>query len=192
MFPVTRPFRQILATSLLFGLTVVPTGYVVTTAWRINRPGHIRDVEIELGRQLGFQVTLEGVRYPRPGEVVYRGIVLRQEEPQSKRLAELVRADLVRVQRADRELTLMVENPQVHAESAGQGLALLGSLMQRSAAIPFERIGVMAPRCELSLDSDHLNFELKEVAGEFLANPMAPALKLTYRIPARARAPGAS
>ena len=76
MFPLTRPVRQTLATVLLFGLTVLPTALVATFAWRINRPGHIRDVEIELGRQLGLQVTLEGVRYPRPGEVVYQGIVL--------------------------------------------------------------------------------------------------------------------
>ena len=81
MFPLTRPFRQGVATAALFVFTVVPTALVGIHAWRINRPGHIRDVEIELGRQLGIQVSLEGVRYPRPGEVVYRGIVLRHEEP---------------------------------------------------------------------------------------------------------------
>ena len=183
MFPVTRPFRQTLATALLFVLTVMPTGYVATVAWRINRPGHIRDVEIELGRQLGFQVTLDDVRYPTPGEVVYRGIVLRREEPQAKRLAEVVRAELVRVQRADRELTLLVENPRFQSESPGQSLALLGTLMQRSAAIPFERIGVTAPSCQLNLDRDDLQYALREVAGEFLADPLAPALRLAYRIP---------
>ena len=68
MFPLTRPVRQMLATLVLFGLTVVPTGLVAAYAWRINRPGHVRDVEIELGRQLGLQVTLDAVRYPKPGE----------------------------------------------------------------------------------------------------------------------------
>jgi hypothetical protein len=81
MFPVTRPFRQGLATLALVVLTVLPTAFVAAWAWRIHRPGHIRDVEIELGRQLGLQVTIEAVRYPRPGEVEFRGIVLRQDEP---------------------------------------------------------------------------------------------------------------
>ena len=73
MFPVTRPFRQGLATLALVVLTVLPTAFVAAWAWRIHRPGHLRDVEIELGRQLGLQVTIEAVQYPRPGEVVFRG-----------------------------------------------------------------------------------------------------------------------
>ncbi len=66
MFPLTRPIRQGLATTALVLPTVLPTLLVGLYAWRINRPGHIRDVEIELGRQLGLQVTLEAVRYPGP------------------------------------------------------------------------------------------------------------------------------
>ena len=92
MFPLTRPFRQGLATVALFAFTILPTAFVAAYAWRVNRPGHIRDVEIELGRQLGLQVTLEAVRYPRPGELVYQGIVLRQEEPRGKGLIEIARA----------------------------------------------------------------------------------------------------
>ena len=100
MFPLTRPFRQGLATAALFVFTVLPTAFVAVYAWRINRPGHIRDVEIELGRQLGLQVTLEAVRYPKPGELVYQGIVLRQEEPRGKGLIEIARAGLVRLVRS--------------------------------------------------------------------------------------------
>src|SRR4051794_12338850 len=81
MFPPTRPHRQALATALILAATVVPTGYVALTAWRIGRPGHLRDVEAALGRGLGLRVALEGIRYPGPGEVEYRGVVLRQEEP---------------------------------------------------------------------------------------------------------------
>jgi hypothetical protein len=183
MFPVTRPFRQILATALLVVLTVLPTGYVATMAWRINCPGHVRDVEVELGRQLGFQVTLADVCYPRPGEAVYRGIVLRQEEPRGKTFAELVRAEEVRLQRAERDLTLLVENPQFHVESPVQSLTLLGQLMQRSVALPFERISFLAPTCQLDLDGNELLYTLGEVAGEFLADAAAPTLKLAYHFP---------
>jgi hypothetical protein len=183
MFPLTRPVRQTLATVALLALTVVPTGVVATIAWRINRPGHVRDVEIELGRQHGLQVTLDAVRYPRPGEVVYQGIVLRQEEPRGKGLIEIARADLVRLQRADRELTLHLENPRLRGESPHAGLAQLGVLLQRSGQIPFERINVTAPSCQLDLGQDGLHFTLREVAGEFLVDPAAPAVKLAYRIP---------
>ena len=98
MVPVNRPVRQALATLILFVSTVVPTVWIAAVAWRINRPGHVRDVEIELGRQLGTQVTLQAVRYPRPGEVVYSGIVLRQEEPRGGELSEIARAREVRLQ----------------------------------------------------------------------------------------------
>jgi len=184
MFPVTRPFRQTLATLLLFALSVVPTGFVAAIGWRINRPGHVRDVEIELGRQLGLQVTLDEVRYPRPGEVVYRGIVLRQEEPRGKGLAEIIRADQVRLQRANHELTVLLENPRLRAESPRQILTQLGALMQRSVQIPFERISVTAASGEVDLGGEDLHFTPREVAGEFLADPSTPTLKLAYRMPA--------
>src|SRR5271166_3140153 len=134
MFPLTRPVRQSLATGALLMFTVLPTALVSLYAWRINRPGHIRDVEIELGRQLGLQVTIEAVRYPRPGEVVYQGIVLRQEEPRGKGLTEIARSGLVRLVRSDRELTLHAENLKLSGESPKQALAQVGTLLQRSGA----------------------------------------------------------
>ena len=148
MFPLNRPFRQAMATLALILFTVVPTVFVAIIAWRINRPGHVRDVEIELGRQVGVQVTLEGVRYPRPGETVYQGIVIRQEEPRSKGLAEIIRADEIRLQRADRELTIHLVNPRLRGESPRLGVNQVGVLLQRSGQIPFERINVK--RLELS------------------------------------------
>src|SRR5690349_1446237 len=101
---LTRPHRQVLATLALLLGSVFPTGYIAVTAWRVNRPGHIRDVEVEVGRQLGLRVTLEGVGYPRPGEEVYRGATLRQEEPgrSASRLTELARAEVVRLRRSER------------------------------------------------------------------------------------------
>ncbi len=183
MFPITRPFRQSLATVLLLFLTILPTGIVAGIAWRINRPGHVRDVEIELGRALGLQVSLDQVRYPRPGEIAYRGIVLRQEEPRGKALAEIARAGTVRLERTGRELTLLVDEPKLRGESPLLGLSLLARLMQRSASIPFERIGVTATSCQIDLGREDLQFTVRELAGELLADPSRPTLTLAYRIP---------
>jgi hypothetical protein len=176
--------RQTLATCFLFAFTVVPTGFVAAIAWRINQPGHVRDVEIELGRHLGLQVTLEDVRYPRPGEVVYRGIVLRQEEPRGKGLAEIVRADRVRLQRADHELTILVDNPRLRAEGPRQILSHVSVLLQRSIEIPFERVNISAPSAELDLGREDLHFAPREVAGALAVDPKAPSLILAYRMPA--------
>ena len=181
MFPLTRPVRQSLATLALFLVTVVPTCLVGAIAWRINRPGHVRDVEIELGRQLGLQVTLDAVHYPRPGEVVYQGIVLRQEEPRGKEFAEILRADLARAQWADRELIVHLENPRLHGESPRLGLAQLGVLLQRSGQVPFERINLTAPSCQLDLGRDDFQCTLRELAGEFVADPFSPTVRLAYR-----------
>jgi hypothetical protein len=181
MFPLTRPMRQTVATIALVGLTVVPTGVVATIAWRINRPGHVRDVEIELGRQLGLQVTLEGVRYPKPGEVVYQGITLRQEEPRRKGLIEIGRADQARLQRADRDLIVNLENPRLSADSPKLALGQLAAVLQRSGQIPFERVHVTAGSCQLDLGHESLRVFVRDVAGELVVDPLAPSLKLTYR-----------
>jgi hypothetical protein len=181
MFPLTRPMRQTLATIALLAVTVVPTGVVATIAWRINRPGHVRDVEIELGRQLGLQVTLEGVRYPKPGEVVYQGITLRQEEPRRKGLIEIGRADQARLQRADRDLIVNLENPRLSADSPRLALGQLAAVLQRSGQIPFERVHVTAGSCQLDLGHESLRVSVRDVAGELVVDPLAPSLKLTYR-----------
>src|SRR5271165_2168296 len=171
MFPLTRPFRQGLATAALCVFTVLPTMFVGLYAWRVNRPGHIRDVEIDLGRQLGLQVTLEAVRYPRPGEVVYQGIVLRQEEARGKGLFEIARAGLVRLVRGERELTLHAENLKLSGESPKQAIAQIGSLLQRSRALPFERISLAAHACAIDLGQERLRYSLGDLAGEFVADP---------------------
>jgi hypothetical protein len=188
MFPVTRRSRQTFATLLLVALTVVPTGLVAAIGWRINRPGHVRDVEISLGRQLGLHVSLESVRYPRPGEVVYRGIVLRQEEPRQAGLAEIARAGQVRIQRAENELTILVENPRLRAQTPRELLNQLGVLFERSGQVPFERISVTAPSAQVDLGRDELRYASLEIAGAFLVDPRAPSLKLAYRIPAESGA----
>ena len=173
--------------------TVVPTGYVAATAWRINRPGHRHDVEAEIGRQLGLQVTLDGVRYPRPGEVVYSGVVLRQEEPRRKGLTEIARARQVRLRRGDRELTLEAEGLRLCGESPKLAMAQVGALLQRSGDVPFERVSLAAPTCDIDLGKDILRYTLREVAGDLpgRSRRRRPSGSATGSR-AGARAPGAS
>lgn len=186
MVPVNRPARQAVATLVLFGLTVVPTAWVVAIAWRINRPGHVRDVEVELGHRLGLHVTLDSVRYPRPGEAVYRGVVLRHDEPRGGALAELARIDEIRVSRSGRELTLHLENPRLHAASPALALEGIAARLQAPGPAAYDRVNVAAPTCEVDLGGEGLRFSVREVAGGVQAAPEGTTVRLAYRMPAAA------
>lgn len=182
MFPLTRPNRQAVATIALVVLTVLPTAYVISTAWKISRPGHRREVETQLGQVLGLQVSLEAVRYPRPGEVVYQGVVLRQEEPRRKGLVELARAKSLWLRRGDRELTLETEGLTVRAESPRMAMTQIGALLQRSGDATYDRVSLSAPTCDLDLGAGVPTYRLREVVGNFLADRAAPNVRASYRV----------
>lgn len=181
MFPLSRPFRQGLATAALVVLTVLPTVLVSVYAWRVNRPGHVRDLEITLGRQLGMQVTLDRAIYPRPGEIVYRGIVLRREEPRSKGLVELARAGTIRLISSGRELTVHAEDMTLVGESPQEAMATVDALLQRSGELPYDRVNLTVPSCKIEL-GDGLTFSVQDIAGAFKADPVEPKLSVAYRL----------
>ena len=177
---------------LLVFLTIVPTGIVAAIAWRINRPGHVRDVEIELSRATRTSGLARLRLLPRARANHLPGRRPAQEEPRGKALAEIARAGAVRLERTGRELTLFVDDPKLRGESPLVGLALLAHLMQRSASIPFERIGVTAPSCQIDLGREDVQFAVRDLAGELLADPSKPTLTLAYRVPGGRAARAAS
>jgi hypothetical protein len=185
MLPLTRPHRQALATLAMVVLTVIPTGYVALTAWRINRPGHVRDVEVEIGRSIGLQVTLDGVRYPRPGEVVYLGMVVRQDEPRRGGLTEIARARSVRLQKSGRELTLETEGLTLRAPSPKAAMAQVATLLSGAGDGAFRQVSLAAPSCTIELASGAskgLTFELRDLAAAFQNDKKVPALSASYRL----------
>jgi hypothetical protein len=192
MFPLTlrRPYRQAICTAALVVLTVFPTLYVLGTAIQIHRTGHLRAVERELGHALGLSVTVDSVTYPRPGEVIYRGIVLRLEEPRRKGLTEIARAGVLRLRRGSGELSLATEGLRLRGESPTLFMAQVGSFLQRSGSLPYSRISLAAPTCDLDLGggtdagTGSLAFRLNEVACTFQADASAPTLTASYRLSA--------
>src|SRR5579864_2374003 len=188
MFTLKRPHRQTLATVALVVLTIVPTVYVAITAWRINRPAHVRAVESELGRQLGLRVTLEAVRHPRPGEDAFRNVILRQEELHGKQATEVARADDVRVLRNGHNLTLEVAGLRLSGESPKQAMAQVGALLQRVGDGLYRRVNLTARECEIELGQGGGSgapalFLFRDVVGTFDASPTAPTLTVSYRVP---------
>ncbi|AMV37454.1 hypothetical protein [Planctomyces sp. SH-PL62] len=181
MFPLSRPARQGLATTALALLTVLPTGFTAFHAWRINRPGHVRDVEITLGRRLGLQVTLDAVAYPRPGEILFHGIVLRQEEPRGKGLAEIARAASLRLVQSGRDLIVHADELALRGESPDLAMTQVGSLLQRSGEVPYDRVELTAPSCRLDLGAG-LGFSLQDVAATLASEPSGPTVRVAYRL----------
>ena len=161
MFPFTRPNRQAAATIAMVALTVLPTIYVAQTAWRISKPGHRHEVEAEISGKLGLLVTIDAVRYPRPGEVVYSGVVFRQEEPRRKELTEVGRATTVRLRRGNRELVLDAEGLTLRAESPKLAMAQVGALLQRSGDTTYERVSLTAATVDLDLGAGVAPYRLR-------------------------------
>ncbi|MDX2035463.1 MAG: hypothetical protein SFX72_02335 [Isosphaeraceae bacterium] len=183
MSPLTRPQRQAIATLALLLCTVAPTIFVIFTAIKINRPGHVRDVEIELRRSLGLQVTLQAVRYPAPGRVVYEGVVLRQEEPKKSGLTEVARADRVMVRADGSTLGFETVGLALHGSSAKAAISQLETLLERSGQGRFHQVSLTAPSCAITLgDDENARFEIKELAARFRDDRTAPSLSASYRV----------
>ena len=182
MLSLSRPHRQALATTALAIFAIAPTIYVISVACKINRPGHLRDVEVELARQLGLQVTLKSVAHPRPGEDVLRGVVLRQEEPRGKSFFEVARADEVRVFRKAGELMVEVAGLRLRGEGPRQAMEEATTLLKRAGDVTWKRVGLSAPTCEIELGEEGPGYTLREVIADFRLDRGAPAVHASYRM----------
>lgn len=185
MLSLTRPRRQLFATAALLALTVAPTGFVAATAWKVNRPDYARKVEADLASRLGLFVQLEKVSYPRPGTVLYRGVVLRQEELGRKdsRRAEMARAESLQLRRDGRELTLQVDGLRLRGPSPKQAIAQVVGLLQRvGGTFEYDRVNLAAHSCQVELGSDALSYSLRDLAGTLEVDATHSTITAGYRI----------
>ena len=182
MFPVTRPLRQTVSTIVLLVLTVVPTALVSAIAWRINRPGHIRDVEIDLGRKLGMQVSLDQVGYPGPerscttawccaGRAAWQRACRNRPRRRGSRDPGRSRADV-----AARKPEAACREPWPGHGSAGLDHPALDRAASRTDS-PFCR--VVPARSRPRRSAIHVQGRGGRVPG----GSSAPALKLAYQVP---------
>jgi hypothetical protein len=181
MLTLTRPVRHVLATLGLLAFTVAPTVHVAWTAWRVNQPGHVREVEAEISRRLSLSVSLDGVRYPRLGTVVYQGIVVRSEG--SGRTDELARAQTMRLRHEGRELTLILEGVHLRASSPRQAMVQVDSLVRRAGASGFGRINLSARTCEIDLGGSVAPYTLRDLAGVLQVDSGTPAVTASFHLP---------
>ena len=121
MFPLPRPARSIAVTLLLAITTIVPTIGVFAYIWKVNQPGHLREVETALGRLLGLHVTVSAVRHPKPDTDEFTGVILRREQASGgSRLVELVRVDRLTLEREKDRLIVRADGLQLHGDNPGE------------------------------------------------------------------------
>jgi hypothetical protein len=184
MFALSRPHRQILCTLALVAFAVLPTGYVAITAWRVNQPSHVRAVEDELSRRIGLHVSLEGVRYPRPGSVIYRGAVVSHEEPRQKASTppELARAESILLRRDGREFTLIVDGLRLHSPSPRQAIAQINTLLSRASSSEFDRVNLSARTCTIDLGGKAAQYSVQDVAATCQTARGGSTVSASYKV----------
>ena len=80
MFPLHDHTRRRICVALFFLLGVVPTAAVAAWAIVWHSPWHLRGEVERLGRELGVDVAIDGLRHSRPGVVIYEGLKLSDPE----------------------------------------------------------------------------------------------------------------
>jgi hypothetical protein len=115
--------RRRVALAAFFAIGIVPT--VAVGTWCVMRQGpwHVWAESQRLGRQLGMDVALAGVRHPRPGVAVYEG--LRLSDPETGQ--EVLRSGVLEatwteaVDGQGRRPAIVLAAPNVEVEAAGTG-----------------------------------------------------------------------
>jgi hypothetical protein len=185
MFASPRLWRQGAATAALIGLSIVPTVLVAGYAWRVRRPGHAREAEVALSRRLSHPVALESVRYPRPGEEDFRGLVLRREDGRgaSSRLATLASIDRLRARADGTRLVLRADGLRLVAEHPGALVGSLDALLVRLLD-GRERVELIAPqaRIETGRDDAPVTMTWRELAAVLGREAETMSLALSFHI----------
>lgn len=176
----TRPVRRVVATCAIVVLTMAPTAYVGFTAWRIGQSWQAREVEADLSRRLGLEVTIGKVEYPRPGVVVYRGVVIRSERARGE-LVELARAEALKVRTSGAELVIETDGLRARIAAPGRVLEQAAGLLRPNAFVAnFERVSLIAPTCDLEVGEAHWLFD--SIAATLQNSAQGPSAFASYRL----------
>ncbi len=189
MLTLTRPQRQALATLAVLALLVAPSAFIAWNAWKLRRPDHRLAVAAALSNRLGARVTLDQVSYPRPGETLLKGVVIRQDEPGAKAhsAGEIARAAVLRLRSEGQLLRVEADGLTLRAAGPRQALAQLGTLLQRVGADGTTEVSLLAASCHIEPGAGLSRFRLQDVAGMLKVE----ARSLTLSASLRLDAPGA-
>jgi hypothetical protein len=186
MLTLTRPRRQALATLAVLGLMVAPTALIAWNAWKLRRPDHRLVVAATLSDRLGARVTLDHVSYPRPGETLLRGVVIRQDDPGTKAqgIGEIARAAVLRLRSDGAMLQIEADGLTLRAASPRQALAQLGGLLQRAGTNGATEVSLLAASCHVEPGAGLSRFRLRDLAGMLKVEAKSLTLSASLRLDA--------
>ena len=181
MFRLHDRTRRRICVAGFFLLCILPTVLVAgwCVAWHL--PGHVSAEARRLTRQLGLDVTLEGLRHLRPGVVLYEGLEL--ADPETGR--SVLRCRLLEARRtktADQQgqpqtsLVLIASQPEI--DSAG--LDRLGRMLQRQTGRP--EVDVRLAAAEATLLADENSQTLTDLQGGVESLPDGTQAQVSFRL----------
>jgi hypothetical protein len=187
MLSLTRPQRQALATAAVIGLLVAPTVMIALNALRLRRPEHRQEVASALSDRLGARVTLASVSYPRPGETLLRGVVIRQDDAGGKAgnapgAGEIARAEVLRLRTEGALLSVEADGLTLRAAGPRQAMAQLGAMLRRagSGGVATE-VALLAPSCHIDPGAGLERFRLRDLAGQVKVGAKGLSLSASLR-----------
>ena len=184
MFQLYDNTRRRVCIAAFFVLGVLPVALVA--AWCANRylPGHLRAEAEQLGRQLGLDVRLEGLKHLRPGAVLYEGLEI--ADPETGQV--LLKCRLLEVasqQSDDRDrrrptLALLASQPEIEAAAIGR----LWELLQRTVECHHGRLDadLRIAAGEVTLQAGADSQTLTDVEGSLETLPAGTDAQVRFRL----------
>ncbi len=176
-----RPWRRVVATCVLVMGTVAPTAFMIWTALEMRGPAHLRAAEKALTRRIGLNVRVESVRYPRPGEVLYRGVYFAQGEPRGPAYATVARADELHVGHVDREVRVQTVGLRLRGDGPRQAVEQIAGLLGHAGDGSWDRLSLLAPTCHVELGNAGPVFELTDLVATYHEDRGAPTVSASFR-----------
>jgi hypothetical protein len=174
-----------------FALCVVPTAGVAVWCAARHLPGQARAEAERLGRELGFDVALEGLRHPRPDVLRYEGLTLSDPETgQSVLRCRVLEAAWTTTADAEgrQRPALVLAAPRMEIEAAGADRLWqrLGRTLQGAAGRP--EVEVRFSVGEVTLSAGGASHRLAGVEGGIGVLPHGIQAQAAFR-PAGAASP---
>jgi hypothetical protein len=175
--------RLLLAAFCLF--CVLPS--VAVLAWGTSRhwPGYVGREAEELSRQLGLHVSLSGLKYARPGAMLYEGLKVTDPEMgqlllHCRRLEAQWGSDADAQGKRASVLVLRASQPELQAEGLPRLWQLLGRVLQRDYGITQLNTHLVA--ADVAIQSGEGVETLTSMEGEIESAADRTEAKLEFRL----------
>ncbi len=185
MFRLHENTRRRICRAAFFLLCVLPTAGVSVWCARRHLPGVAGAEARELQRELGLDVSLEGLRHLRPGGVLYEGLEL--SDPETGRLVlrcRVLEADWEQTTdgqgRRRASLVLIASQPEIEAAAVDQLRELLGRMLRRRTGRP--QMDVRLAAGQLTLRSAGGSQTLTELEGSIESFPDGTRSEASFRL----------